>query len=368
MVSILFSFQVPLEDYSMDFGHKGPLFHRWIPNGKEDALSLDTRVPYTSLKIWFERRGYVRNGCIEFDSKRKEVDESVMEKQGVLEGGRLFGSLQIDEIVDEQLESLKQNKIGDEHYKELGKKFAKAIYEPISQFLYFLRIRYGQYWIRDIKKWNSSEESIGNYCRFFFIQWSDDGGKSWNEFKPDNEHRTVIAIMSSIKELRNSFLNKDDWGNIPEIIKKYQHHSIAEISLARAHQYLDQDDLRHAIIEGTTAVELATSEFFNMKLNEDSKIKDELGGFWGISVSAQLVVIGITLGIPEQKIQDTIEVVNTRHKIVHEGMEPDDKITQKIRTLLETTSMLLGEPKFRFPSSNPGNAIMTNEKWEEENS
>ncbi|AFS81265.1 hypothetical protein NKOR_06970 [Candidatus Nitrosopumilus koreensis AR1] len=366
MASIILSFQVIIEDYETKFRLHGPLFHRWIPDGEKDALILDTRFPHTMLKIWFERRGYVERGMIEFDSKRKEVDESIMEKQGVLEGGRLFGSLQIDEVTKEQFDALKQNKIGDEHYKELGTKFAKTIYEPISQFLDLLRIRYGQYWVRDIRKWDSSKESIGNYCELFFVKWSEDEGKSWNEFKPDNEPRSAIIYSSSIKEMK-SFLSKEDWRNTPEILKNYHRSSVAERTLVRVHQYLDQGDFRHAIIEGATAVELATSEFFNMKLDSDSKIKDELNGFWGISVSGQLVAIGTTLGIPEQKLQDTIEVIKTRHKVVHEGLDPDAQIIQKIRTLLETTSMILGEPKFRFPSSNPGNMIQENEDWEKEN-
>jgi len=348
----------------MHHRHNGPLFHRWLPNGEADALSLDTRIPNTSLKIWFERRGYVRDGMIEFDSKRKEVDESIMETQGVLEAGRLFGSLQIDDITDEQLDTLKKNKIGTDTYKEIGKKFEKTIYEPISDFLYLFRIRYGQYWLRDLKKWNSVEESIGNYCRFFFIQWSDDNGQTWNEFKPDNEPQTTTAFLSSIKEL-SSFLSRQDWGNLPEIIKKYQNHSIAEVSLVRTHQYLDQDDLRHAIIEGATSVELATVEFFNMKLDEKSKLKNELSGFWNTSVSAQLIVVGTALGIPKEKLEDTVKVIKIRHKVVHEGMNPEMTIVPKINSLLETVSMLLGEPKFRFPSANPGNAIMTNELWEQ---
>lgn len=364
MVKILFKFQVILQNHEFELPHEGPSFHRWLPEGKKDAISLETRYPNTSLKIWFERRGYVKDEMIEYDTKRQEVDESIMEKQGVLVGGRLFCSLEVDDVSEEQHVTIKQDKVGEEPYQDLAKKFVKTIYEPISEFLSLIRIRFGQYWLRDFKKWDSTKESIGSYCRFFWIEWSDDNGNSWNKFTPDKESRSVVVVMSSVSGFR-SFLGKEDWGNIPEILKNY-HPSIAEITLARTHQYLDQNDLRHAIIEGATSVELATVEFVKSKLKEDSKLIKELAGFGNVSSSGQLVVLGAALGIPEKKIEDTIEVIDIRHKIVHEGLEPDQTIAPKIRSLLETISILLGEPKFRFPTSNPGNAIQSKERWEEE--
>ena len=363
MASIFLSFQVPIESH--DFGHKkkGPLFHRWLPNGEIDAITLDTQVPHTTLNVWFDRRGYVRDGGIEFDSNRKEVDESIMKRQGVLGASRLFGSLKIDCITDNQLNALKQEKIESDEYQEIGKKFVKAVYEPVSEFIYLLKIRFGQYWLRDIKKWDSSKQDIGSYCRFFFIKWSEDEGQTWQDYEPKYELPTMKLTLSSINDFK-SFITKNDWENFREILKKYQHHSIAEVTLARTHQYLDQNDLRHAIIEGATAVELATAEFYNMRLDKESKLKKELGGFWNLSSSSQLVAIGTAVEIPEKKLEETIEVIDMRHKVVHEGVEPENIIISKIYSLLHTVAILLDEPKFKFPSANSGNAWMTDEQWE----
>lgn len=63
----------------------GPLFHRWLPGGVHDAISLETREPDSSLKVWFERWGVVDDGgFIRFTHRQREVDASVVERQAKL--------------------------------------------------------------------------------------------------------------------------------------------------------------------------------------------------------------------------------------------------------------------------------------------
>jgi hypothetical protein len=56
-----------------------------------------------------------------------------------------------------------------------------------------------------------------------------------------------------------------------------------------------------------------------------------------------------------------------RNDIVHEGKEPpdNDDTEEKIKGLMKTTAALIKGPKFKFPSANTGNAIMSPEKWEQ---
>ena len=79
----------------------GVLFHRWLPDGMSDALTLKpNKEDYGDIttNLWFERRGYLKDGFIKYDHVRKEVDPVVMEKQGLLVAGPLYGFLTFHEI------------------------------------------------------------------------------------------------------------------------------------------------------------------------------------------------------------------------------------------------------------------------------
>jgi hypothetical protein len=150
MNTLFLKFAIHLENYNIDFGPKGPLTHRWMPNGQSDAIDLDVGNSDYILKVWFERRGYVRDGMIEFDYKRKEVEPAIIPKQVVLEAGPMTGSFTIKDVSDVELEAVKGNKEGDPNYISLGKRIVSIIQPPVSNLLRILRIQYGQYWLREI--------------------------------------------------------------------------------------------------------------------------------------------------------------------------------------------------------------------------
>lgn len=365
MTLILLKFFINLNNYEDRFHrHYGPLFHRWLPNGEQDALSLQTRSSNSKLKVWFERNGFVEHEQIVYDQKRNEVDPVVMSKQAVLEAGHLVGLLEYD-VTNDEIVTLQENKMGSGTYKQLGVKIVKTIQPPVSEFIQLLRIRLGQYWIRELEKWNSTEKSIGEYCKFLFIKWSIDCGKTWSVFLPDNEHMPINVHLDSSENF-SSYLTEKDWKTLPELLKRQNSPSLAEITLNRTHQYLDQGDLRHAIIEGATAVELIIPDFFRKKLGGNRDLEKEMSGFWNSSVSSQLVTIGTIIGIPQRDLGEILQVITLRHKIVHEGLIPNENEESKVLTLLRTIAILLGKPNFRFPKSNHGNAILSSDLWEDE--
>ena len=89
MTTMLLKFRINLELYELQTLNRnhGPLFHRWLPDGQQDSIVLDTGHPNSDLEVWFERRGFVDDGWIRFDYKRREVDPEIMSKQGVLDAG-----------------------------------------------------------------------------------------------------------------------------------------------------------------------------------------------------------------------------------------------------------------------------------------
>jgi hypothetical protein len=71
MKSLLIQVGINLEDYRIPeyIRPNGPYFHRWLPNGEEDAIQLETGDSNSNLRVWFKRRGVIKNGFVEYDSK-----------------------------------------------------------------------------------------------------------------------------------------------------------------------------------------------------------------------------------------------------------------------------------------------------------
>lgn len=364
MHKIIVKFKLMLEDFSIDYPRlHGPLFHRWLPDGENDAIVLDTKSS-SILKVWFERKGIVEVGWIRYDENRNEIDPYVMSKQGVLDAGSLIGSLEFLDLSDYDLNILKENKINNELYKKIGNKIVKIIGPPLEHFFHILRIRYGQYWIRDFEKWDSIRESVGNYCKSLHMKWSIDG-IIWLDFIPDDGKKIIFGKSVIGKDFSN-YLTEKDWRDLHNALKNVPYDSLASVTLARTHQYMDQGDLKHAFIEGSTALELAIEEFYHLALQNSPKLNEDFRAFWNLSDSVKLIAIGTALKFESNDIENAIEATRIRHKIVHEGFTPDDTTTIKLNSLKKVVSLLLGGTPFRFPTKDPGNAIMLPSQWDEE--
>ena len=90
------SFLIHLDNYEIDTSIRphGLLFHRWLPDGREDAISIPVRDERNSLQIWFDRKGYIDKNFIKFDAHRSEVNDTTMARQGKLESnkwGQVYG-------------------------------------------------------------------------------------------------------------------------------------------------------------------------------------------------------------------------------------------------------------------------------------
>src|SRR5579872_4737380 len=163
MPTLFLRFGVYLKNHNIEFSPEGPLTHRWLPDGENDAISLDTGDSDFILKVWFKRRGYVSGSMIEYASDREEVDPTIIPKQGILEVGAMTGFLEVKNIVSDKFNAVTNNLIGDVNYVSLGKEIVKKIQPTIASFLRILRIRYGQYWLNDFLPFDSRNGSIGGY-------------------------------------------------------------------------------------------------------------------------------------------------------------------------------------------------------------
>ncbi len=363
MTKILLNFSITLQEFAIKFSPRGPLFHRYLPDGKNDEIILNTGDPNFVLKVWFERRGFVSSGMIEFDYNKKEVDPTIIPKQGILDAGPLSCRLEINGVSQNQFELIRDNKIGDPEFIKLGKEIVGKIVPALNNFLGLLRVKYGQYWIRNLAPFDSRYSSIGGYCDSLQMKCSLDDGQTWNEFTPD---QPVQIFTTTIGGNFHYYLSEVDWKKIKSEANEKLEPSVAMNSLVQACEYMDQDDLKHAIIEGVTSMELAIDEFFQKKLDGNGMLLQKLAEFKQLHLPTKITMLAAAVGIPAEDLKDVSEIIDIRNDIAHRGIRPEQKfeVEKKLRTTLNVVSILTLDIKYRFPKANHGNAVKPIEEWE----
>jgi hypothetical protein len=373
MSTLLLKFALLLENYNVPsvMQHHGPLFHRWLPDGIKDAIVLNTGDSNAKLKVWFERHGYVDTGHIKFDYERKEADPSIIPTQAILEGGPLYGQLEIQGLSEENLTCLKEDKVGSEAYAKLGKRIIKEIIHPtISRFIDILRTNYGQYWIRNIRPWDSRKRSLGDYCHSVLnLKWSLDEGKTWKPFIPDKPKIGPITLTVLKEEDFAEYLTEKDWRKLENVFNEGYRPSLACFLISQTYELLDQGNIKYALIDGVSALEVAISEFIrrNGAQYSESDVKYLKSTLKSLPIKARLIVVACISGkISKEDLENALQAIDIRNDIVHEGLDPPTDSEKRIHGLLNAAATLVSGPKFRFLTANPGNMIKPVERWEKE--
>lgn len=362
MPKIEFSFSINLESWgAKEIHHYGPLFTRWLPDGKDDALSLTTKDAGGEIKIWFSRRGFVDNGFLEFDLRRHEVDPTIMARQAILEAGPLSGVLILTDVTEEELLVIEHEKIGDPVYIDLGKRIVSQIWVPVSQVIRLLRENYGQYWIRELPIWDSRLESLGSYCTSRLeLRWWSNPNSAWRKFCPTDPLISFQVKLQSIDHYKQ-YISQEDYFKIPKTLTQLCGSIPSSAILLSASENFDLGNLSYAIIEACTALEISISTYVREKLGKNPKFKGAISDFFSQKKETQLIFLA-SLGstdIAEDDLDLAIQGINLRNQIVHEGFEPfnSEKNVARFLALRLVTVKLLSGTFYRFPSANPGNAI-----------
>lgn len=358
-------FAKTLEKYSVHSFHKGPLFHRWLPNGEANAIVINDKENKAIVEIWFERYGFVNDRFIQFSYERKEVDPAIMARQAVLDAGPIHGRITL-EVSKDELEAVQKNRKGDSAYEAVGKRLVKKIIpSKVIRFLRILKITYGQHWIDVPDYWNSQFESLGGYCQSWQMEWSIDG-KNWSKFLP-NQPLSIINLEiggSSWTEL----IHQDDWTKLAELMQSDYDPPLAGVLVSYAHELYDQGKWRQAFIEGVSALEIAIKEFYRREDCGDKEIQDALKAFWNLPLKTQLAIALFRCGKAQQSnITDAQKAIGIRNDVVHKGYEPTEADKDVFPALLCAINALLPDPSFRFPTNYIGNELRKSvEDWSKE--
>jgi hypothetical protein len=356
MPSLMFRFAVGLSRHDLPHydAPEGPYFHRWLPNGEMDAIDITNGNGLASLKLWFERTGFMDGGFIRYDRKRTEVDPNIMFRQGKLKAGALRGKAVINILLDSEISAIESDSQGSDEYVSAAKKIGKVLQPPLNNFISLLRTKYGQYWLQPLEHWDSRYQSIGADCSSsLFLHWSNDNGTTWNRFKP-NESSVMMTVGARTFE---ECITLSDWEDIKKTFSPTKAPSLAATILSSALEFMDRELYRQAFIEGITALEIAISEFISKKAT-NNMISESIKSFFQLPLRAQVSTLAISCNlIATQKIDETILSIEVRNEIVHEGKNPSEQNIKLLPALFQMVAAFLEEGTYKFPSINGGNVL-----------
>jgi hypothetical protein len=344
--AVTFRFVVDLRGLESDRGPHGPTFHRWLPRGRQDAIAL-LDASETRLRVWLDDTGFINDGLVTFHQRRTEVDRDIVGRQGWVESGNAQAELQMH-VATTEVGSLCSGSIPNPSVVPIAERVVKTIDAPLSRLVDILRINYGQYWLSRWTGWNPSKQSLGSFCFHLRLRVTSDG-KEAVPVIPDmpqsfGQPRIVAASFQD-------YMRPDDWAKIQELVRADYSPTTAVRVIALAHHLLEEGNLRHALVEAASAVELAIPEGIHAHYAGRTIVLQQLGAIANMKLKPQIVAVAAQARhIGEDLVQSAVEAVDLRNAVVHEGKEIGREAEPLVRALLAFAQALLATVPIKCPT------------------
>jgi len=256
------------------------------------------------------------------------------------------------------MDAIRDGLIGSEEYISVAKRVIQFLHPPLRNFINLLRLQYGQYWLPDLNAWDSRKESLGSYCSTtLWLSWSDNEGKTWNNFKP-TESSGNLKVEGLPGRGFAEYLTKKDWNRIKKSFDPHKDISIALTILGRAHELSDTGHIRESFIQGVTALELAIDNYTKTTLKINHETEKLLNHFESMPLKLKTLMIA-KMGklLSDDILYKALSAIDMRNAIVHEGKHPDDQGRKNFLALLECAAKFIGLEEFKVPILYPGNQL-----------
>jgi len=336
MSQLFFSFNIDLSRHERPFLQQppGPLFHRWLPDGQNNAILLPTGTSKIELSVWFSRdsKGSASQGST-------ALDNVLLPRQAILDAGPLAGLVVFRSVSAAQLGALNEDMNGLA-YVRFAKQLIKIVIPPVSSFVDTLRTKYGQYWLAPVPTFDSRRESLGNYCNTLGLSWSTDL-KTWRMLIPGG----LVIKLSATKTPHDAYLallTESDWQDLK--LAPPTHHSppLDTTILLRACELIGTDNLRYAFIEAVTAAEIRVD-----RMIEDTfralNIPDDPKRLLELPLKLKLAFVAShDSSLSPHDLTQSIIAIDIRNKIVHDGAEPAPHSEASLKALIRVVARLSG--------------------------
>ncbi len=360
MTTVRISFSLYLETRSFAGPLKivGPLFHRFVPNGKDDAVFLTEEGDPHEIRVWFERSAKKERGFLKWERNGTDFDESTMRTQAKLEGGPLRGEMLMPGVSDDELLALSRNPkalndpfgqdVGDDPaYVGLARRVVDALQPRLTNFISMLRNQYGQYWLEEPPSWDSRRSTLGTYCSSVLgLLWWSDTTNDWRRFLPTNSGATITPERPPGRGYAE-YLTEEDWRRF-QGKRRFAGVSTEVQLLGNATRALDFGEYRQAFIEVMSALEIVVAG----RLTSTSEIaKRAVQSFLDRETqSAQVAVLLLATGASSAEIEQALHALRTRNRVAHEGYMPSTAEAAGLRGVIGTIQRLAGLDEIKSPA------------------
>jgi hypothetical protein len=342
-------------EYSSINALNGPLFSKWLPNGKQDCISFNSDIINGKINLWFEQHGVTKdNKFIEYKYNCKDFDPANISKQGIIDAGLLHGELILKDKIPSSIDKKIKAKVkNDEELIKFIKPIVKEIVQIIHRFVNILRYKYGQYWLPEVQPWDSREDPLGVFCKYYLdLKYIPSCGKAYPVI-PDSEPKTHSVTLKFSQDF-SDYLSQADWN---EIQKGFQESSImADVNklLIRAHEYYQNRQNNFAVIFSCTVLELAIDIFYkHSRLEKDYQSKFE--SFSNLKLPAKVLSVLLSRDAP-QDAGIFIYFIKLRNEIVHDGKSAPDNFEFQFPDFLKKIPLYFLGLSIKLPYHNHGNS------------
>ena len=152
--------------------------------------------------------------------------------------------------------------------------------------------------------------------------------------------------------------------HLQQLINGRQEVPLAGYVLSKARSLKAQGEIGVAIVEATTALELALKNKMRRMLRNSETCRDKAQAFYHLGLAQQVAILGSTLhGVSVAKLEQCISGIEVRNKVVHDGENPEDIPEPVWDGLFSVTSSLLGPPAYKLPLYDIGSLIAPDNVW-----
>ncbi len=324
-------FAVSLSDFAVqDLENElGPLFYRWMPAGEVDAISIPVTEPGNSIKVWFERRGYIsdRNFWVYDAEKKGNVDSEALRRQTKVNAGYLFGRAMFAGASPEELAALSKDDKGSAQYLALGKRVVNFLSPPLIALVETLRVRLDQYWLHELRSWDSRTESLGQYCRKLQLRWRQSPSDEWVNFVPNTPTIELVAKVFSDDTYRR-FITEADWRELQATFQPDSPQPLPLQLLVSIQRLRNDGHYTAALVQAITTLEVAVAGFVRKRRQQGSKaVQDATQNFGEFGTAPARLTLVLLVGqlVPAATLDLALQAITLRNQVAHEGFQvPDD--------------------------------------------
>ena len=340
----------------------GPAFYRWMPDGRSDAIELPTKDKAAITRVWFERRGIVRDGWLYYDRKGKDFESGMMHRQVPVEAGHLIAesefrsySNELGSLLAECTEDGPPAECSDpEALSRFGKRVESTLLDAVGEFVDVLRFQFGQYWLRPMETWDSRSHSLGVHMRRFNAYWRLGSEGKNGPFVPTKKTHGPIKIVERSGEY-TEFMTQDDWNHLRDVFSSDIRPTTGMRVLVDAYRFLSDGDEVRALIEAVTALELVLQETVARPYKPESKAAKRVASFGDRSTGGLSARVAAMAAVCPQAdkllVDECIAAIERRNEIVHKGVRKSDRksISREVLSVINICRSFINDSRFKMP-------------------